>query len=261
MPRTDDATEEAARGARRPLPEGDAVEQRYGAATRDGLHAVSTATLAAQLRKRGLDGCMLDGLTSSRPDLRLVGFARTVCYLPRREDLFAARAAGLNAQKRAVESIRPGEVLVIGARGEPNAGTIGDILALRAQMRGAAGIITDGAVRDSAAVAELDIPTYSAGHHPAVLGRHHVPWEADVAIACAGALVTPGDLLVGDADGVVVLPHDLVAEIVAAAVEQEREDRFVAEQVRAGSSIVGLSPLDEHGRRRYEAWTEEQSDG
>ena len=106
----------------------------------------------------------------------------------------------------------------------------------------------------------LDIPTYSAGRHPAVLGRHHVPWEADVAVACAAVPVTPGDLLVGDADGVVVLPHDLVVEIVAAALEQEREDRFVTEQVLGGSSIVGLSPLDEHGRRRYEAWSEGQAD-
>ena len=260
MPRSDDATREAAYGARWPPADGDPVELRYGVAARDGLHEVSTATLASQLRKRGLDGCLFDGLSSTRPERRLVGFARTVSYLPRREDLFAARSAGMNAQKRAVESIRPGEVLVIGARGEPNAGTIGDILVLRALMRGAAGIVTDGALRDSAAIAALDIPTYSIAHHPAVLGRHHVPWETDVAVACAGVLVVPGDLLVGDADGVVVLPDDLVVEIVAAALEQEREERFVAERVRAGSSIVGLYPLDEDGRRQYEAWKEGEPD-
>jgi regulator of RNase E activity RraA/2-keto-4-pentenoate hydratase/2-oxohepta-3-ene-1,7-dioic acid hydratase in catechol pathway len=260
MPRRDDATAEAAFGASWPGPDGDPVEHRYGAATRDALHTVSTATLASQLRKRGLDGCMLDGVTTSRPDRRLVGFARTVSYLPHREDLLAARSAGMNAQKRAVESLRPGEVLVISARGEPNAGTIGDILVLRAMMRGAAGIVTDGAVRDSAAIAALDIPTYSVAHHPGVLGRHHVPWETDVAVACAGALVMPGDLLVGDADGVVVLPDQLVVEIVAAALEQEREERFVVERVRAGSSIVGLYPLDEDGRRQYEAWKESEAE-
>ena len=224
------------------------------------LHTVSTATLASQLRKRSLDGCMLDGLSSTQPGSRMVGLARTVSYLPLREDLFASKAAGMNAQKRAVESLRPGEVLVIGARGAPDAGTIGDILALRAQARGAAGIVTDGALRDSAAIAALDIPTYSAGHHPAVLGRRHVPWETDVAVACAGALVEPGDLLVGDADGVVVLPHGCVVDVVTAAVEQEREERFIAQQVADGASIDGLYPMNSEWRRRYETWTERDPD-
>ena len=115
-----------------------------------GLGTVSTATLASQLRKRGLNGLTIDGLRSTRPGQRMVGFARTLRYLPLREDLFARHGGGMNAQKRAVEQMRPGEVLVIDARQEPDAGTIGDILALRAQARGAAGIVTDGAIRDAA---------------------------------------------------------------------------------------------------------------
>ena len=269
MPRVDDDARAAAFGARGATSDAvpnsstestDPIEARFGRATRDGLQTVSTATLASQLRKRGLDGCMLDGVSSSRPDQRMVGFARTVSYLPLREDLFAAKAAGLNAQKQAVESIRPGDVLVIGARGELNAGTIGDILALRAQIRGAVGIITDGAVRDSATVAALAIPTYSASHHPAVLGRRHVPWQTDVAVACAGALVEPGDLMVGDADGVVVLPADQVVDIVAASLAQEREERFITEQVTAGESIDGLYPLNDTWRRTYERWNERDPD-
>ena len=113
----------------------------------------------------------------------------------------------MNAQKRAIEAIRPGEILVIEARGD-HAGTIGDILALRAQVRGAAGIVTDGAIRDSTALAGLDIPVYHAAVHPAVLGRRHVPWETGVTVACAGVTIQPGDLLVGDADGVIVLPAE-----------------------------------------------------
>ena len=157
------------------------------------------------LRKRGLNGLTLDGLRSTRPGTRMAGYARTVRYLPLREDLLA-RYAGMNAQKRAIEEILPGEVLVIEARGDPTAGTIGDILALRAQVRGAVGIVTDGAIRDSAALAQLEIPAYHAAVHPAVLGRRHVPWESGVAVACAGVTIQPGDILVGDADGVVVLP-------------------------------------------------------
>jgi 5-oxopent-3-ene-1,2,5-tricarboxylate decarboxylase / 2-hydroxyhepta-2,4-diene-1,7-dioate isomerase len=260
MPRLDDDVRSAAFGVRPMTPVADPVEARFGTPTRDALHAVSTATLASLLRKRGLDGCMLDGLTSTRPSQHMVGFARTVSYLPLREDIFPAKAAGMNAQKRAVESIRPGDVLVIGARGEANAGTIGDILALRAQVRGAVGIVTDGALRDSEAIARLDIPTFATAHHPAVLGRHHVPWETDVAIACAGALVAPGDLVVGDADGVVVLPDSLVVEIAAAALEQEREERFIIERVADGASIDGLYPLSNDWRKAYEEWEEGEPD-
>ena len=194
---------------------------------------MSTATLASLLRKRGLNGLTLDGLRSTRPGVRMAGYARTVRYLPLREDLLAM-SAGMNAQKRAIEEIRPGEVLVIEARGDTTAGTIGDILGLRAQVRGAVGIVTDGAIRDSAALARLEIPAYHAAVHPAVLGRRHVPWESGVAVACAGVTIRPGDILVGDADGVVVLPPAIAAEVLADAREQERQEEFIATRVARG---------------------------
>jgi regulator of RNase E activity RraA len=164
----------------------------------------------------------------------------------------------MNAQKQAIEQIRPGEVLVIDARQEHAAGTIGDILALRAQARGAAGIVTDGAIRDAARLAELDIPAYHAAVHPAVLGRRHVPWECGVTVACAGVTVQPGDLVVGDDDGVVVLPPGLAAEILAGAREQERQEEFVAAQVAAGGELDGLYPLGDRWRAAYEAWLAER---
>jgi 5-oxopent-3-ene-1,2,5-tricarboxylate decarboxylase / 2-hydroxyhepta-2,4-diene-1,7-dioate isomerase len=220
--------------------------------------AVSTATLASQLRRRGLNGLTMDGLRSTRPDRPMVGFARTLRYVPLREDLSARYGTGMNAQKQAIEQIRPGEVLVIDARRETTAGTIGDILALRAQTRGAAGIVTDGAIRDAARLAALDIPTYHAAVHPAVLGRRHVPWECGATVACAGVTVQPGDLVVGDADGVVVIPPGLAAEILADATEQERQEEFVAGRVAAGEQIDGLYPLGERWRPAYEAWLAER---
>ena len=144
-------------------------------------------------------------------------------------------------------------MLVISARGERNAGTIGDILARRAELRGAAGIVTDGAIRDAPAIAALGLPVFSASRHPAPLGRHHVPWEVDVAIDCAGALVEPGDVIVGDGDGVVVLPPDHVADVVTAAIAQEREERYILEQVEHGASVDGLYPMNADWRARYEA--------
>ena len=260
MPKATPADRAAAYGAAGPLhpspaAPSDPVAARFGNEVADALRSVSTATLASQLRKRGLDGCVLDGIATAARGTTMVGFARTVSYMPLREDLLEARTAGLNAQKQAIERIVPGDVLVIGARGVRNAGTIGDILALRAQQRGAVGIITDGAVRDASAVDALDIPTYSAGRSPSVLSRHHLPWLVDVAIACAGTLIEPGDLLVGDDDGVVLLPPGCAAEIAVAAVEQERAERFILDQVRSGESVDGLYPMNAEWRSRYESET------
>ncbi|WP_166346576.1 fumarylacetoacetate hydrolase family protein [Phytoactinopolyspora limicola] len=218
------------------------------------LGRVATATLSAQLRKRGYNNVSIDGLTSTRPDTRLLGRARTLRYIPNREDLFRSHGGGHNAQKRAFDSLRSGDVLVIEARGERGTGTVGDILALRAQVLGAAGIVTDGGVRDLAAVAALDIPTYHAGGHPAVLGRRHVPWDVDVTVACGGASVQPGDVIVGDGDGVLVIPPHLVEEVVDAAIEQEREEEFIAEQVATGAGVDGLYPMNAEWKARYAAW-------
>jgi 5-oxopent-3-ene-1,2,5-tricarboxylate decarboxylase/2-hydroxyhepta-2,4-diene-1,7-dioate isomerase len=215
------------------------------------LSKVGVATLSAQLRRRGLNNVHIDGVHPLRPGARFAGFARTLRYVPLREDLFTAHGGGFNAQKRAIESVNADEVLVMEARGDHTAGTLGDILALRAQVRGAAAIVTDGAVRDSAVVAELDIPVFHAGAHPAVLGRRHVPWDTDVVIGCGGTTVRPGDIVVGDDDGVLVVPVELAAEIAADAAEQERQETFIVEQVRAGHGIEGLYPMNERWRDAY----------
>ncbi len=223
------------------------------------LTAVSTATLSSTLRKRGLENMFIEGVGPARPDLRMVGTAHTVQYLPLREDLLADRGGGMNAQKRAVEEIGPGEILVIGARAEQGSGTIGDILALRALRRGAAGIVTDGGIRDSPSFAHLDLPTYHGPAHAAVLGRRHVPWAAGVAVACGGVLVEPGDVIVGDAEGVIVIPPGIAAEVATEAAEQERQERFIYQQVDAGAGIEGLYPLGPQRREDYARWVESSS--
>ncbi|WP_426622950.1 fumarylacetoacetate hydrolase family protein [Leifsonia sp. McL0607] len=249
------ATEDTATPA--PREPATAVEKSRFVLTDDlraKLASVATATLSSQLRKRGLNNVSIDGLTSTRPDTKVIGTARTLRFVPNREDLFAAHGGGYNAQKRAFDSVGEGEVLVIEARGERGSGTVGDVLALRAQVNGAAGIVTDGGVRDLAVVAALDIPTYSAGPHPAVLGRKHVPWDTDLTIACGGAVVQPGDVIVGDADGLLVIPPSLVEEVVADAIEQEGEEVFIAEMVAAGERVEGLFPMNAAWKERYAAW-------
>lgn len=219
------------------------------------INSVGTATLSSQLRKRGFNNVSIDGLVSTRPDARLVGRARTLRFIPNREDLFETHGGGFNAQKRAFDALNHDDVLVMEARGETGTGTVGDILALRAQIRGAVGIVTDGGVRDLIAVTALAIPTYHAGAHPAVLGRKHVPWDTDLTITCGGTAVQPGDVIVGDADGLLVIPPHLVEEVVDSAIEQEREETFIAQQVAAGERVDGLYPMNVAWKERYRAWT------
>lgn len=217
------------------------------------LEAVPVAGLSAQLRKRGMENVHIDGVRPLHPDAKLVGTARTLRFVPHREDLFASHGGGYNAQKRTFDAVGEGEVVVIEARGETGSGTLGDVLAIRAHARGAAGIVTDGGVRDAAAVAAVGIPVYTAGAHPAVLGRKHVPWDNDLTIACGGATVQPGDVIVGDADGVIVIPPGIAEEVVDAALAQEAEDAWIAERVAEGHPVDGLFPMNAQWRARYEA--------
>ena len=230
-------------------------------AAKAALRQVSTATLTAQLRRRGIANTFMAGLRPTRPDLRLVGYAHTLRYVPVRADVVAADAAELNAQKRAVETISEEEVLVIEARGEAGAGTIGDILALRALKRGAAGIVTDGGLRDSPAVQALELPTYYQAPHAAALGLLHHPLETNVPVSCAGVLVMPGDVIVGDAEGVLVVPAALAEEVARGALEQERREAWALERVAAGESIRGVFPLSDERRPEYEAWSRTRDSG
>ncbi|MFJ6000623.1 fumarylacetoacetate hydrolase family protein [Arthrobacter sp. NPDC092385] len=257
-PKVDDLQREEAYGSRQAAGLGEPAGpgRVLTPELREKLGQVSTATLSAQLRKRGLNNVSIDGLTSTQPGRRVVGLARTLRYVPNREDLFAAHGAGYNAQKRAIDAIGEGEILVMEARGEKGTGTVGDILALRAQVRGAAAIITDGGVRDVAAVAALDMPTFYANPHPAVLGRRHIPWDTDVTIACGGTTVQPGDIIVADADGILVIPPFLAAELAEDAAVQELEEAFIAEMVAGGHGVDGLYPLNAAWRERYDRWRE-----
>ena len=247
QPQVDDARRALAYGT-------DPAVARIGPETLDRLRSVAVATLSSQLRERGLENVHVNGVRPVRAGSNFAGVARTLRYLPVREDLAAERTTGFTAQKRAIEAVGPDEVLVMDARGDVTAGTIGDILALRAQVRGAVAVVTDGAVRDAAALSALDIPIFAAGTHPAVLGRRHVPWDLDVAIGCGGALVRPGDVVVGDDDGVLVIPADIADAVAADAVEQERRERFITAHVRDGVPVTELYPMGERWKAVYQAW-------
>jgi len=233
-----------------------AREHELSGEARRALNRVSTATLTVQLRKRGIANTFLGGLRPARPDMRMLGYAHTLRYVALREDVLATanKAGGLNAQKATIERLGPDEVLVIEARNDPGAGTIGDILAMRALRRGAAGIVTDGGVRDSPSFAELDLPTYYQAPHAAVLGLKHFPLEDNVPVTCAGVLVMPGDVMVGDAEGVLVIPAALAEDVARDALEQELREEWALERVTEGESVRDTYPIAKDRIPEYEEW-------
>lgn len=263
-PQVDDAQREDAWGSREaaglgPTPAQDAADDAADLpqALRNKLMAAPTAGLSAQLRKRGLNQVVIENVYPGAPGTKMVGTAKTLRFLPGREDLFKSHGGGYNAQKRAFDAVRPGEVLVIEARNEPGSGTLGDILALRAKANGAAGVVTDGGVRDSAAVLEIGLPVFSQTSNPAVLGRKHVPWESDVAVACGNATVIPGDVIVGDDDGVVVIPRALAEEVADEALAKEHEDSWVFDRVAEGNPVDGLFPPTGEWKQKFQEWLAE----
>lgn len=217
------------------------------------LNAVSTATLAGQLQRRGMINAFLNRLKPLNEGQRMVGIARTLRYVPKRPD-FEKRSSGPNAQRRAVEGCQPDEVLVMEAREEPDAGTIGDIFAMRVKQLGGAGVITDGALRDTPAIAEIGLPVYHGSSHAATLGRLHTPLAEQVPIVCAGVTVFPGDIIVGDAEGALVIPALLAEEVADDAFAQELEEEWAIERVAAGESSIGTFPIADDRRAEFEAW-------
>ncbi|HEY5429942.1 MAG TPA: fumarylacetoacetate hydrolase family protein [Solirubrobacteraceae bacterium] len=229
----------------------------------DGIAAlkqVSTATLTVQLTRRGIQTTFLTGLRVGRPDLRMVGYAHTLRYVAIRADVREALKGAEDAQKRAVESVSPDDVLIMEARGETGAGTIGDILVARTLARGGAGVVTDGGVRDTPGVAELAIPIYYKAANASSLWNAHIPLDVNVPITCAGVLVMPGDVVVGDAEGVVILPAKLAEEIAHDALEVEDREAFALERVKAGESFRGLYPLGTDRQAEYEQWRTAERD-
>ena len=225
--------------------------------TLEMLKGVSTSTLTTLLYKRGFRNVFIQGARPLKPGQRLAGPAYTLRYIPSREDLDGVDAFRdpRHPQRVAIEEIPPGAVLVMDCRGDTSVASAGSILSTRLQVRGAAGIVTDGGLRDASAIAKLEIPAWCSGPSaPTNLIRHHA-LDLNAPIGCGGVPVYPGDIMVGDDDGVVCIPAHLAADIARDAVEMERFEEFVLEEVAAGATIIGLDPpTAPETRTRYEAW-------
>lgn len=227
-------------------------------ATRDKLKGVSTATLCTALFKCGLRNQFIQDVHPLNPSLpNMVGEAFTLRYIPAREDLnpvavFQDRA---HPQRKAVEECPEGAVFVIDSRKDARAASAGSILVTRLMKRGVAGVVTDGGFRDSPEIARLAIPSYHQRPSAPTNLTLHQALDINVPIGCGDVAVFPGDVVVGDGEGVVIIPAHLSDEIASEAVEMTVFEDFVLEKVNEGRSILGLYPAtDEQTRTDFAVW-------
>ena len=227
------------------------------------IRQASSATITTMLFKRGLRNVAMHGVKRiSRAKVVMVGIAFTLRNIPAREDVdqIEILSSREHPQRKAFDGCPAGQVLVVDCRGETYGAFGGGILISRLAARGAAGMVSDGAVRDMEDVCSMDLPVFCAGASaPLSLVRHHAV-DINVPIGCGGVPVYPGDVIVGDADGVVVVPQNLAGEIAGAAAEQERYDRFAMEEIRAGRSLFETYPPEEAARARYAEWLKTRRD-
>ncbi len=228
--------------------------------TRSKLLGVSTASVATALFKRSLRNQFIQGVAPvARKAGNMVGQAFTLRYIPAREDRNGIEVFRRpdHPQRVAVETCPPGRVLVMDGRGDARAATAGSILITRLAHRGAAGVVSDGGFRDAEGIGALDMPAYCARPSAPTNLTLHEALDIDVPIACGGVAVFPGDVLVGDGDGVMVIPAHLADEIADECAGMETFEDFVLEQVQAGASIIGLyPPTKEENQRKYAEWRE-----
>jgi regulator of RNase E activity RraA len=220
----------------------------------EGLSASSVATVVGWLNGRGYRNVFMAGLQVVRPDLRLVGRARTMRLVPQRPDLaelYPDREE--NPHRKAVEGIGAGEVLVIDAHGNAEAGILGDSMSARLKARGAAGLVVDGSLRDVWQIRGLDLPVYARHVNAAAVQRGLAAVEMDGIVACAGVAVRPGDYVLGDPDGVAVVPAPLAAEAAAYGAEHEAMEEFLRAKVSAGTPLAEAYPPNAAVRAEYEA--------
>ncbi|WP_343315950.1 ribonuclease activity regulator RraA [Brucella sp. BE17] len=226
--------------------------------TRAKLKKVSTASVATALFKRGLRNQYIQGVLPVAPKSEnMVGQAFTLRYIPAREDRnpITVFRNPEHKQRVAVETCPPGQVLVMDARKDARAATAGSILVTRLALRGVAGIVSDGGYRDVSGIGELDMPAYCAKPSAPTNLTLHEAIDINVPISCGDVAVFPGDVLVGDNDGVMVIPAHLCEEIADECAGMENFEAFVLEEVVNGGSIIGLYPCTkQENERKFEDW-------
>jgi regulator of RNase E activity RraA len=220
------------------------------------MAALAVPTISAVLYKKGLRSRFLYGLTPLNPALRFAGPAHTIRAIPVREDMRDAVAAGQapNNHRLAFAAAKSGEVIVIAGGGVTGVSLLGDIIATSLQMRGIAGVVADSDVSDAALVAQMAIPVVAVGSAPVPGPAKLMVVDWGVPVAIGNVAIFPGDIIVGDANGAICVPHELANEVADATEEAEQLETFLLERVRAGAALEGTYPPDAATRAAYEVW-------
>ena len=219
---------------------------------KEALSQVSTASIASALLKLGLRNIWIRGaepIAGGGPSR--VGKAFTMRFLPMREDLVGPAIASLGSSRAAIEAMDDGSFVVIDAMGVTDAGVAGDVLCARMALRGAAGLVTDGAIRDIVGVEQSGLAVWSRGTASPAPGNSLTFMDWGLPVACGGVTVFPGDSIVADRDGAVVIPQVLSEQVFAEAAEIERFDAWVVSKVATGEPLPGLYPPDPDNQERY----------
>lgn len=225
------------------------------------LKSVSVATLTTVLYKRGFRNQFVQDVGPlDHGGRRMAGPAFTVRTIPARED--KAVPAVLSDRKypgrAAIEACPPGHVLVFDSRQDARSASGGDILMTRLMVRGVEGCVTDGGMRDCGEIAEMDLPVYQSHPAPPISLLHHLAVDMQIPIACGGAAVYPGDIMVGDDEGVVVIPADIARAVADDAIEMTSYEDFAAEQVRHGAELFSVYPQTDLSKQKFEKWRREK---
>lgn len=213
------------------------------------LRAVPTATAKQVLRELGVDRTFCYGIRAMTSERRVAGKVRTLRYLPLREDVKAPRGA---IHRRLIDGLDKDDVLVIDAMQSPDGAVLGDMMAARVHARDAAGVVADGVIRDVEGIRDIGLAVWARGTHPDSNVRALLPWETDVAIACGGVLIQPGEFIIADMDGVVVVPPQHAEAMLKKAEEMALEDEFSQELLRGGAPLDEAYPLPQAKRAEFE---------
>jgi regulator of RNase E activity RraA len=223
------------------------------------LSRVSSATASAILHRLGLRQTFIQGPIARLPGAKIVGPALTLQFMPQREDV-ASGLAQENAEKysalwRVLEEVQPGDVLVVQAFGDPYTGCLGEMLITYFKGRGGIGIVVDGCIRDWPRVQKIGLPVWTRGFTPNYASQSSLfPWAYNVPIACSRVLVLPGDIIIADDDGAVLVPTKLAPVVLRQALEHEEWETFSRMKLAEGGSLKKYYPLNEEGRSEYEHW-------
>ncbi|GAA1593987.1 dimethylmenaquinone methyltransferase [Kribbella hippodromi] len=225
------------------------------------LAGLSAATASAKLRSAGIRNAFIDGPRPLEPraGTTIAGPAVTLQFMPQREDVYSGLAQETIERGTALwavlETIQPGDVLVVQANGSSTTGCLGEMLVRYFRKRGGAGIVVDGCIRDAAAVRSLGVPIWCTGVTPNYASQSELfPWAYDVPIAAGGALVLPGDAVVADEDGAVVVPKALAAGIATTSLEHEEWEQFSRLRIEEGGRLTDYYPVSESNWDEYESW-------